>query len=105
MLIGHPVFWILVAAVVAPLLAEIPTGFKVPMVVLEVMLGVVLGPHTCCFRQSRALRCTPPRRKARLAVRQFEPLAFVDRPWSRRGTWTKVQLEPLPALDTVQRRW
>ena len=43
--IGHPVFWILVAAVLAPLLAEIPVGFKVPVVVLEVVLGIVIGPH------------------------------------------------------------
>jgi Kef-type K+ transport system membrane component KefB len=43
--IGHPVFWILVAAVVAPLLAEIPIGFRMPVVVLEVVLGIVLGPH------------------------------------------------------------
>jgi Kef-type K+ transport system membrane component KefB len=45
MLVGHPVFWILVAAVLAPLLAEIPVGFKVPVVVLEVALGIVIGPH------------------------------------------------------------
>lgn len=45
MLVGHPVFWILAAAVLAPLLAEIPIGLRVPVVVLEVVLGVVLGPH------------------------------------------------------------
>ena len=45
MLISHPVFWVLVAAVAAPLLAEIPLGFRVPVVVLEVMLGIVIGPH------------------------------------------------------------
>ena len=45
MLIGHPVFWLLLAAVVAPLLGEIPLGFKVPVVVLEVVLGIVIGPH------------------------------------------------------------
>jgi len=43
--IGHPVFWILVVALLAPLLAEIPVGFKVPVVVLEVVLGMVIGPH------------------------------------------------------------
>ena len=42
---GHPVFWLLLAAVVAPLLGEIPLGFKVPVVVLEVVLGIVIGPH------------------------------------------------------------
>jgi Kef-type K+ transport system membrane component KefB len=42
---GHPIFWLLVAAVLAPLLAEIPLGFRVPVVVLEVILGIVIGPH------------------------------------------------------------
>lgn len=45
MLDGHPIFWILAAAVLAPLLAEIPSGLKVPVVVLEVVLGIVIGPH------------------------------------------------------------
>jgi Kef-type K+ transport system membrane component KefB len=44
-LIGHPVFWIFAAAVLAPLLAEIPTPLKVPVVVLEVLIGIVIGPH------------------------------------------------------------
>jgi Kef-type K+ transport system membrane component KefB len=44
-LLGHPVFWILGVAVLAPLLSEIPTPFKVPAVVLEVLLGIVIGPH------------------------------------------------------------
>ncbi len=42
---SHPVFWLLVAAVAAPLLSEIPLGFKVPVVVLEVVLGMVIGRH------------------------------------------------------------
>ncbi len=41
----HPVFWLFIAAVVAPLLAQIPLGFRVPVVVLEVLLGIVIGPH------------------------------------------------------------
>ena len=43
--IGHPVFWLMLAAVAAPLLGRIPIGLKVPVVVLEVVLGVVIGPH------------------------------------------------------------
>lgn len=35
----------MIAAVAAPLLAQIPLGFKVPIVVLEVLLGIVIGPH------------------------------------------------------------
>jgi Kef-type K+ transport system membrane component KefB len=41
----HPVFVILAVAVVAPLLAELPVGKRVPIVVLEVVLGIVVGPH------------------------------------------------------------
>jgi Kef-type K+ transport system membrane component KefB len=41
----HPVFWVMAAAVAAPLLAEVPLGFKVPVVVLEILLGILLGPH------------------------------------------------------------
>jgi Kef-type K+ transport system membrane component KefB len=41
----HPVFWIMAAAVAAPLLAEVPLGLRVPVVVLEVLLGVLIGPH------------------------------------------------------------
>jgi len=45
MLIGHPIFWVLAAAVTAPLLSELPLGFKMPVVVIEVVLGIVMGPH------------------------------------------------------------
>jgi Kef-type K+ transport system membrane component KefB len=45
MLVGRPVFWILAAAVLAPVLAEVPLGLKVPVVILEVVLGIVIGPH------------------------------------------------------------
>ena len=45
MTMGHPVFWLMLAAVAAPLLAEVPLGVRVPVVVLEVLLGIVIGPH------------------------------------------------------------
>ncbi|MFA5924074.1 MAG: cation:proton antiporter [Methylococcaceae bacterium] len=32
-------------AMLAPLLAELPTGFRLPVVVLEVLLGIIIGPH------------------------------------------------------------
>ena len=38
-------FWILLVGVVAPLLGEIALGFRVPIVVFEVVLGIVIGPH------------------------------------------------------------
>jgi len=41
----HPVFWIMAAAVLAPLLAEVPLRVRVPVVVLEVLLGILIGPH------------------------------------------------------------
>jgi len=45
MLSAHPVLVILAVAVAAPLLAELPVGRRVPIVVLEVLLGIVVGPH------------------------------------------------------------
>jgi Kef-type K+ transport system membrane component KefB len=45
MMSAHPVFWLLLASVAAPLLCEIPIGVRVPVVVLEVILGILIGPH------------------------------------------------------------
>src|SRR5437762_1977705 len=42
---SHPVLIVLLVAVVAPLLAEIPIGVRVPAVVLEMVLGIVIGPQ------------------------------------------------------------
>jgi Kef-type K+ transport system membrane component KefB len=41
----HPIFVVIAAAVAAPLLAEIPIGVRVPVLVLEVVLGILIGPH------------------------------------------------------------
>lgn len=41
---GHPILLVMVVAVLAPLLAEIPTGFRIPVVVIEMILGFVIGP-------------------------------------------------------------
>jgi len=41
----HPIFVVLVVAVAAPLLAEIRVGARIPVVVLEVLLGMLVGPH------------------------------------------------------------
>jgi Kef-type K+ transport system membrane component KefB len=41
----HPVFVVLAVAVAAPLLAELPVGRRIPIVILEVLLGMVVGPH------------------------------------------------------------
>ena len=32
-------------AMLAPLLAELPSSFRIPVVVLEVILGILIGPH------------------------------------------------------------
>ena len=32
-------------AMLAPLLAELPRSFRIPVVVLEVILGILIGPH------------------------------------------------------------
>ena len=45
----HPVLWLLIAAVAAPLLGQVPLGFRMPVVVIEVMLGIVIGPHVLAF--------------------------------------------------------
>jgi Kef-type K+ transport system membrane component KefB len=36
---------IALVAMLAPLLAELPSGFRIPVVVLEVFLGILIGPH------------------------------------------------------------
>src|SRR5271165_4914152 len=42
---GHPVLIVLAIAVAAPLLAEIPVGVRLPVVVLEMVLGIIVGPQ------------------------------------------------------------
>jgi|SRR5262245_1956161 len=41
----HSIFVIFLVAVAAPLLAQTRAGSRVPVVVLEVVLGVIIGPH------------------------------------------------------------
>ena len=41
----HPVLWVMLAAVLAPLLAEIPPKLRMPVVVFEILLGIAIGPH------------------------------------------------------------
>lgn len=45
MLSHHAVFFLLAAAVAAPLLAQTRVGARVPVAVLEVVLGILIGPH------------------------------------------------------------
>jgi Kef-type K+ transport system membrane component KefB len=41
----YPALLVLGIAVLAPLLAEIPIGVRVPALVLEIVLGIIVGPH------------------------------------------------------------
>ncbi|PYV92243.1 MAG: sodium:proton exchanger, partial [Acidobacteria bacterium] len=34
-----------IIAVLSPLVAELPIGLRLPMIVVEVALGIVIGPH------------------------------------------------------------
>jgi hypothetical protein len=45
MLNEHPIFVIFVVAVAAPLLAQTRAGSYVPVVVFEVVFGILIGPH------------------------------------------------------------
>ena len=42
---SHPVLIVLAIAVAAPLLAEIPVAVHLPVVVLEMVLGIIIGPQ------------------------------------------------------------
>ncbi len=45
-------------AVAAPLIAEIPLGFRVPVMVLETVLGIVIGPHVLGLAQHEGILAT-----------------------------------------------
>jgi Kef-type K+ transport system membrane component KefB len=46
-------------AVAAPLLAEIPIGFRVPAVILEILLGIVIGPHVLGLTRAEGFLARP----------------------------------------------
>ena len=45
MLAEHPIFVVFLVAVAAPLLAQTNLGSRLPVVVFEVVLGIVIGPQ------------------------------------------------------------
>jgi Kef-type K+ transport system membrane component KefB len=45
MLAEHPIFVVFLVAVAAPLIAQTRLGSRLPVVVFEVVLGIVIGPH------------------------------------------------------------
>ena len=42
---NHPAFVVIAAALAAPLLAQTRLGARVPVIVLEVLIGILVGPH------------------------------------------------------------
>lgn len=58
MLSHHPIFVIFVVAVAAPLLAQTRLGSRVPVVVIEVLLGVLIGPHVLQLIENDAFLAT-----------------------------------------------
>jgi hypothetical protein len=42
---SHPVLIVLAISVAAPLLTEIPIGVRLRVVVLEMVLGIIIGPQ------------------------------------------------------------
>jgi Kef-type K+ transport system membrane component KefB len=52
---NHPVLLVMAIGVIAPLLVEIPIGFRLPTVVLEMVVGIVVGPHVLGFVRAEGL--------------------------------------------------
>ena len=52
---GHPVLVIMAIAVVSSLLAEIHVGIRVPVVVWELLFGILIGPHVLALVRSEGL--------------------------------------------------
>ena len=77
----HPVLIVMAIAVVAPLLVEIPRGFRLPTVVLEMALGIVVGPQV--LGRTVGQRLSPHTSAALGGKRSKSSSAW--RIWRRRG--------------------
>ena len=77
----HPVLIVIAIAVVAPLLVEIPRGFRLPAVVLEMALGIVVGPQV--LGRTVAQRLSPHASASLGGKRSKSSSAW--RIWRRRG--------------------
>ena len=55
MLNNHPILVVMMGAVLAPLLTEVPIGVRVPVVVVEVLFGIFVGPHVIRLVDPRGL--------------------------------------------------
>ena len=74
MLGQHPMFVIFVMAVAASLLAQTRAGLRVPVVVIQVLLGVLIGPHVLRLTEFESFMsvCTP-RATRRAISRKVSP--------------------------------
>ena len=45
-----------IIAVLSPLVAELPIGLRLPMIVVEVALGIVIGPHMLAWASPDIVR-------------------------------------------------
>ena len=52
---NHPLLLVMAIAVAATLLAEIPIGFRLPVGVLEMVLGIVIGPYVLGLAKAEGL--------------------------------------------------
>jgi Kef-type K+ transport system membrane component KefB len=50
-------FLVSVIAVAAPLVSELPIGLRLPIVVVEIGLGIAVGPHVLAWGRRPA--CSP----------------------------------------------
>ena len=58
--LNHPILLVLMIAVIAPLAGEAPIGLRIPAVVVEMLLGIVIGPHVLGWVQAAALTADQP---------------------------------------------
>ncbi len=113
MLSHHPIFVIFVVAVTAPLLAQTRLGSRVPVVVIEVLLGVLIGPHVLQLIENDAFLATM-RSVGMVAVMfmagmeidfnriQGKPLSFVVRGWFSSVVLAGVVVAVLHVIPDVQ---
>jgi Kef-type K+ transport system membrane component KefB len=55
MLNNHPILVVMMGAVLAPLLTEVPIGVRAPVVVVEVLFGILVGPQVIRLVDPRGL--------------------------------------------------
>lgn len=113
MLGQHQIFVIFVIAVAAPLLAQTRLGSRVPVVVIEVLLGVLIGPHVLQLIDNNDFLATM--RSIGMAAVMFmagmeidfnriqgKPLSFAVRGWFSSVVLAGVVVAVLHVIPDVQ---